>query len=133
MSGLEIIGSVVAVAGAALQLATLTSEFGFELSTASKDTEVFVSRLRLFSDAARDLGQTFEKALKTLEPDDSSRITVQELVHSPCRTIEDAKTFLGHILGVKMGRLVLENAACGLSEPECPLPKVRMSPMVRLR
>ncbi|MCJ1268496.1 hypothetical protein MMC22_008384 [Lobaria immixta] len=123
MSGLEIIASVVAVAGAALQLATLTSDFGFQLSTATRDTEAFAARLRLLSDAARDLGRTFEKALETLEPDDLTR-------NSLSKAIEDAETFLKHILGIKMSKPVPGNAARGLMEP---FPSVRLSSMVRLR
>lgn len=133
MSGLEIIGSVIAVAGAALQLANLTSDFGFQLSTAAKETEAFASRLRLFSDAAKDLGQTFEKALETLEPDDLSRSTVRQLILSPHRTIDDTQTFLTHVLGTKTGKPVPGNAACSLIKPERPLPRIRMSPMLRLR
>lgn len=79
MSGLEIIASVVAVAGAALRLATLTLDFGFQLSTATKDTAELTVRLRLFSDTARDLGQTFEKALETLEPDDISWSSARQI------------------------------------------------------
>lgn len=133
MSGLEIIASVVAVAGAALQLATLTSDFGFQLSTATRDTEAFAARLRLLSDAARDLGQTFEKALETLEPDDLSRSSVRQLTCQPSKTIEDTETSLKHILGIKKSKPVPGKAARGLMEPERPFPSVRVSPMVRLR
>ena len=132
MSGLEIIGSVIAVAGAALELANLTRDFGFQLATATKDTEAFAARLRLFSDAAKDLGQTFEEALETLEVDDLSRASVRRLTHQPDRTIGDTRIFLAHILGIKMSKAVPENAARG-PEPERPFPRVRMSFMVRLR
>lgn len=133
MSSLEIIGSVIAVAGAALQLTSLASELGFQLSTAAKDTEAFASRLRRFSDAAKDLGQTFENALETLEPDDLSRSTVRQLISSPIRTIEDTQAFLMHVLGTKTGMPVPGNAPYSLIEPERLLPRIRMSPMLRLR